>query len=128
MPAWSHTGTPAGLPGFGHLTVSATSGSAAWISARSFASVSPRQSPSPAIFASISSAAIASSSHLLAGQRRGLFHPAGERRLVDLVVLLDMEIARVAAFRSDRRHRIARLAGKEELGRAAGRGRGWPYG
>src|SRR3546814_12291132 len=113
MPAWSHTGTPAGLPGFGHLTVSATSGSAAWISARSFASVSPRQSPSPAIFASISSAAIASSSHLLAGQRRGLFHPAGERRLADLVVLMDLEIARVAAFRSARRPRRERLAAQE---------------
>src|SRR3546814_17925718 len=113
MPAWSHTGTPAGLPGFGHLTVSATSGSAAWISARSFASVSPRQSPSPLIFASIASAAIASSSHFLAGQRRGLLHPVGERRFVDLVVLMDMEIARIAAFRRDRRHRIERLHAKK---------------
>src|SRR3546814_4706920 len=92
MPAWSHTGTPPGFDGFCHLTDSSTSGSAAWISARSFASMSPRQSPSPLIFASIASAAIASSSHLLAGQRRGLLHPVGERRLVDLVFLMDMEI------------------------------------
>src|SRR3546814_18603822 len=68
---------------------------------------------SPLIFASIASAAIASSSHFLAGQRRGLLHPVGERRFVDLVVLMDMEIARIAAFRRDRRHRIERLNAKK---------------
>src|SRR3546814_18034022 len=68
---------------------------------------------SPLIFASIASAAIASSSHFLAGQRRGLLHPVGERRFVDLVVLMDMEIARIAAFRRDRRHRIERLTAKK---------------
>src|SRR3546814_4537344 len=46
---------------------------------------------SPLIFASIASAAIASSSHFLAGQRRGLLHPVGERRFVDLVVLRSEE-------------------------------------
>src|SRR3546814_13989638 len=56
---------------------------------------------------------LASSSHFLAGQRRGLLHPVGERRFVDLVVLMDMEIARIAAFRRDRRHRIERLRSDE---------------
>src|SRR3546814_16755766 len=89
---------------------------------------------SPLIFASIASAAIASSSHFLAGQRRGLLHPVGERGFVDLVVLMDMEIARIAAFRRDRRHRIERLRaqtrseerreGKE--GVSTGRFRGTP--
>ena len=48
-PARSHTGTPAGLEGFFHFIVSTTSGSASRISARSRASVSPRQSPIAAI-------------------------------------------------------------------------------
>src|SRR3546814_15467250 len=44
MPAWSHTGTPPGFDGFCHLTDSSTSGSAAWISERSFASMPDRKS------------------------------------------------------------------------------------
>src|SRR6202049_4464276 len=47
MPACSHTGTPR------HFHVSTTSGSACWMSFRTRASVSPRQSPSAAMRASI---------------------------------------------------------------------------
>src|SRR5437868_13967110 len=48
IPASDHTGTPR------HFHSSTTSGSAAWISARTRASVSPRQSPSSRILPSIS--------------------------------------------------------------------------
>src|SRR5215813_4083432 len=55
MPSCSHTGTPSlEFDGFLHFTSSTTSGSASLISARTRASVSPRQSPSAAILASIS--------------------------------------------------------------------------
>src|SRR5262245_55367745 len=54
MPACSHTGTPSiAFEGFRHFTASTTSGSAALMSARTRASVSPRQSPSAAMRASI---------------------------------------------------------------------------
>src|SRR5690606_21236608 len=62
MPACSHTGTPDGFDGLRHFTVSTTSGSASRISARSFASISPRQPPSSAILASINCEAEAASS------------------------------------------------------------------
>src|SRR6478672_629350 len=48
MPAWSHTGTPR------HFHVSTTAGQACLMRARTRASVSPRQSPSSLILASIS--------------------------------------------------------------------------
>src|SRR5262245_19882435 len=55
MPPCSHTGTPSmEFEGFLHFTSSTTSGSACLISARTRASVSPRQSPSFLIRASIS--------------------------------------------------------------------------
>src|SRR5690606_38948150 len=60
MPSRSHTGTPAGLEGLRHFTVSTIAGSAARMMARSRASISPRQPPREAIFASISSDADAS--------------------------------------------------------------------
>src|SRR6478752_7336584 len=47
-PSWDHTGVPI------HFTSSRTSGSACLMRARIFASVSPLQSPSAAIFALIS--------------------------------------------------------------------------
>ena len=52
MPSCDHTGTP-GFVAFRHFHSSTTSGSASWIRARSRARVSPRQSPSSSIFASI---------------------------------------------------------------------------
>src|SRR4249920_2266174 len=54
MPACDHTGTPR-IPfdGFRHFTSSTTSGSACLMSVRTRASVSPRQSSSSVIFASI---------------------------------------------------------------------------
>src|SRR5690348_3062058 len=54
MPSWNQTGTL-------HFHSSTTPGSASWISSRTRASVSPRQSPSSAIRASISSAGAAPS-------------------------------------------------------------------
>src|SRR5581483_5151509 len=58
MPSCSHTGTPR-IPfdGFRHLTSSTTSGSACLMMRQTRASVSPRQSPSSLILASISRAA-----------------------------------------------------------------------
>src|SRR3546814_18566489 len=53
IPACSHVGTPIGFDDLRHLTASITCPSAAWISARTRASVSPRQSPSASLFASI---------------------------------------------------------------------------
>src|SRR6516165_3907529 len=50
MPAFDHTGTPnIEFDGFLHFTSSTTSGSASWMSPRTRASVSPRQSPSSLI-------------------------------------------------------------------------------
>src|SRR5262249_44686081 len=55
IPSCSHTGTPSiEFEGFLHFTSSTTSGSACLMIARTRASVSPRQSPNAAIFASIS--------------------------------------------------------------------------
>ncbi len=56
MPPCSHTGTPSGFDGLRHFTSSTTSGSACLMSLRTRASISPRQSPSAAILASISAA------------------------------------------------------------------------
>src|SRR5689334_3068961 len=105
MPPRDQTGVPP------HFTSSTTSGSAARISSRTFASVRPRQSSRPAIFASMAfdasgpliglplmSRAIVRSSHLLAGQRRGLFHPIRELRLVQRP-FVDVEVAHVLLLR-----------------------------
>src|SRR6266511_3955581 len=54
-PSWYHTGTPAGFDGFLHFTSSTTAGSACLMRVRSQESVSPRQSPSSLILASINS-------------------------------------------------------------------------
>src|SRR2546427_7759655 len=70
MPLCSHTGVPR------HFQVSCTSGNASWINARTRASVSPRQSPSSAMRASISSAAVVPASSgfgacvVISGSRR----------------------------------------------------------
>src|SRR5579863_4404454 len=54
MPARSHTGTPnIEFDGFLHFTSSTTSGQASLMRLRTLASVSPRQSPSALILASI---------------------------------------------------------------------------
>jgi hypothetical protein len=54
MPSCSHTGTPSiEFDGFLHFTSSTTSGSASLMRLLTLASVSPRQSPSAAIRASI---------------------------------------------------------------------------
>src|SRR5271167_3543601 len=52
MPPWDQTGVP-GDVALTHFNSSTISGSAAWMIARTFASVFPRQSPSSLIFASI---------------------------------------------------------------------------
>src|SRR5438874_845020 len=54
MPPCDQVGTPKGFDGFRHFTSSTTSGSASWMRLRIRVSISPRQSPSAAIFASIS--------------------------------------------------------------------------
>src|SRR5213078_3309370 len=56
MPPWEKTGVP-GDVGLTHFTSSTISGSASWMTARTFASVFPRQSPSPLIFSSINAEA-----------------------------------------------------------------------
>src|SRR5688572_1243927 len=116
IPACSHTGTPnIAFDGFLHFTSSTTSGSACRISARIRASVSPRQSLSCLIRASINregaSAALAwfaplffmgfvafvmlIRSHLFAGQLAGLLHPGGELGFIERIVLVDVEVAHV---------------------------------
>src|ERR671911_423456 len=107
MPACSHTGTPL------HFHSSTTSGSACLIRLRTRASVSPRQSPSSLILASISCEGesppfasfaplllffmvvvaflMASRSQSFAGQLAGLLHPGDELSFVKLV-LVDVEV------------------------------------
>src|SRR5215510_4731561 len=117
IPACDHTGTPL------HFHSSITSGSASLMRVRTRASVSPRQSLSSLILASISregdSPPFSSfaplllffmvvvaffiivprtgRSHSFAGQLARLLHPSGELSFVELVVLLDVEVARVLA-------------------------------
>src|SRR3546814_6863411 len=123
MPPCSHTGTPSGFDGLRHLTASTTSGSASRINARICASVAPRQSSSLATFASIASDALRSLSVMIlspssaagdpAGDRRGLFQPAREPVLVDILAFVDVEIAHVHILRRDRRQRVERRALEE---------------
>src|SRR5581483_980832 len=62
MPSCSQTGTPSiAFDGFLHFTSSTTSGSASLMRVRTRASVSPRQSPSCSILASISRAGMSCS-------------------------------------------------------------------
>src|ERR1700719_2135880 len=56
MPPWEKTGVPDDF-GFTHFHSSTISGSAAWMIARTFASVFPRQSPSSLIFWSMNAEA-----------------------------------------------------------------------
>src|SRR5262245_39169824 len=107
MPPCSHTGTPR------HFHSSTTSGSACLMSARTRASISPRQSSSSLMRASISRAGdsalfaclaplaffgaavlaffMTCLSHAFARQRAGLLHPLDELAFVELV-FADIEI------------------------------------
>src|SRR4051812_2786263 len=55
IPSCDHTGTPSGFDAFRHLISSTTSGTACLMSPRTVDSISPRQSPSCSIFASMTS-------------------------------------------------------------------------
>src|SRR5439155_18516181 len=55
----------------------------------------------------------ASRSHSFAGQLAGLPHPSGELSFVELVVLMDVEVARVLALGRSRRDRTQRRAAEE---------------
>src|SRR5262245_18946386 len=163
IPACDHTGTPL------HFHSSITSGSASLMRVRTRASVSPRQSLSSLILASISregdsppfssfaplllffmavpffmvvvarpslgyrSSAFGlracglmtwrplaprthvatSRSHSFAGQLAGLAHPSGELSFIELVVLMDVEVARVLARGLAGRDRTQRCAAEE---------------
>src|SRR5436309_5010518 len=52
-------------------------------------------------------------SHPLAGQLAGLLHPSGELRFVELVVLMDVEVARVLALGLAGGDRTQRRAAEE---------------
>src|SRR5688572_22918312 len=126
MPACDHTGTPR------HFHSSTTSGSACLMTARTRASVSPRQSLSSLILASIiregESPPIASFvplffavgvaffmdglSHAFAGQLAGLLHPIDELSFVE-VVLVDVEVAHVLVLGFAEWHRTQRRAAEE---------------
>src|SRR5262249_12272550 len=133
MPSCDHTGTPR------HFHSSTTSGSACLMSARTRASIAPRQSPSSLIRASISRAGelpafpscappvvfammggaflvagfVAGRSHPLARQFAGLCHPGRELRFVERVVLADVEIAHVLVPGLAGRQRAQRHAAEE---------------
>src|SRR5215475_4205999 len=118
MPSCSHTGTPS-IPfdGLRHFTSSTTPGSACLMMARTRASVSPRQSPSFLIRASISRAGDSPSfalvaalffavaffivvvipSQSFAGQLAGLLYPVDKLVFVELA-LVDVEVAHVLVF------------------------------
>src|SRR5688572_10896486 len=128
MPACDHTGTPR------HFHSSTTSGSACLMTARTRASVSPLQSLSSLILASISregeSAPVASFaplvvffaagvaffmdglSHAFAGQLAGLLHPVDELSFVE-AVLADIEVAYVLVLGLAEWHRTQRRAAEE---------------
>src|SRR5205809_3464485 len=55
----------------------------------------------------------ASRSHSFAGQLAGLLHPSGELSFVELVVLMDVEVARVLALGLAGRDRTQRRAAEE---------------
>src|SRR5262245_53526152 len=133
MPSCSHTGTPSiAFDGFRHFTSSTTSGSACLMMARTRASVSPRQSPSFLMRASISRAGdspsfasvaalffavaffmvVVTSSQSLAWQFTGLLHPVGKLGFVELA-LMDVEIAHVVVFGLAGRDRSQRDAAEE---------------
>src|SRR5439155_6111088 len=54
-----------------------------------------------------------SRSHSFPGQLAGLVHPSGELSFVELVVLMDVEVARVLALGRSRRDRTQRRAAEE---------------
>src|SRR5690606_22410432 len=129
MPSCDQTGTPR------HFHSSTTSGSACLMSARILASVSPRQSPSSAMRPSISLDASLSSAmksspglncklvwpwritnlrlHFLARQAARLSDPVRKLGFVHRVMLVNVEVARILALRSDRWHRLQPCAAKE---------------
>src|SRR6266516_1451938 len=101
IPACDHTGTPL------HFHSSTTSGSACLMRIRSRPRVSLR-------FTRATSTHLATSrSHSFAGQKAGLLHPGGELSFVELVVLVDVEAARVLALGRSRRDRTQRRAAEE---------------
>src|SRR6478735_7773646 len=121
MPSRYQTGTPR------HFHSSTTSGSACLISSRSRASISPRQSPSSLIRASISSDGDVSPWVALlamgcppasvccfgagcldhpAGPFRGLFDPAHHQRRVGQAMLVDVDVAGILVLRRDGRQRV----------------------
>ena len=53
-------------------------------------------------------------SHAFARQLAGLLHPGGELAFVELVVLVDVEVARVLALGFARRDRAQRRAAEEQ--------------
>src|SRR5262245_36789477 len=133
IPACDHTGTPL------HFHSSTTSGSACLMRVRIRASVSPRQSLSSLILASISREGESppfpsvaplvfffmvvvaffiivprtGRSHSFAGQLARLLYPAGELSFVELVVLMDVEVALVLARGLAGRDRTQRCAAEE---------------
>src|SRR5258708_2149979 len=134
IPACDHTGTPR------HFHSSTTSGSACLMRSRTRASVSPRQSPSSLILASISregesppvpsveprffivvvaffkvipNLAPPRRSHSFAGQLAGLLHPGGELSFVGLVVLMNVDVTRILALGLAGGNRTQRRAAEE---------------
>src|SRR3954470_24023502 len=133
MPSCSHTGTPS-IPfdGFRHFTSSSTSGSACLMMARTRASVSPRQSPSFLIRASIRLAGesfpvvcaalffvvafvmmVSPVLHPFARQSARLLHPSGQLRLVDRFAFVNVEIAHALLLGLAGRERAQRCSVEE---------------
>src|SRR6266436_905417 len=113
-----------------HFHSSTTSGSACLMRARTWESVLPLQSSSSLIFASISregdSPLVVALFFILlaphsagflscekAGQRGRLLHPVRHLRLVELVALVDVDVARVHALAGAGRDRSQRCAAEE---------------
>src|SRR5437867_1955663 len=61
----------------------------------------------------LSGLCLRSRSHPFAGQSTGLLHPGGELGLVELVVLVNVEIARMLLLRLARRHGTQRRAAEK---------------
>src|SRR5262245_49275652 len=82
IPSCDQTGVP-GLVAFAHFHSSRTSGSASLIRERIRESISPRQSPSSSILASICSAGVRECMSVGGGEppRRGLWWATGHRAL-----------------------------------------------
>src|SRR6188472_2622486 len=83
MPSWFQTGTPSAFVGFRHLISSTTSGSACLIRSRTWASVSPRQSPSSSMILSMVFEGL--SDMIKRSQMFGIGSPEHEKRLIQHV-------------------------------------------